>query len=261
MDITKIHTGSFATRIGQTAAAEVAGLLAIDDHELAALPIEKWFDQSRPDYPDDEGNRRTDEEIERMIVLEKLGDYVFANQVDQGERLYRWATGERLVVPIGDWPLLTFAQRQPWETFTSTARQAFNELKAAQLAILDVRKAAAAPAPAGLKKEDSIFEEVEDMFELRPEAVEALKLTGIYERGQEAERQRLAYEAEDAVRAEAEAYNAQWDKFGGDPSKFDHDGNGKPGGSKPQRPKPLSAGETVTQPPRNRGGRGNKKPT
>jgi hypothetical protein len=254
MDLINIHAGSYATRIGQTAAAEVAGLLAIEDAETvwSADDFQNWFDRTRA--ADDAG---------LADILDALGEYVCINQVDAGERLYRYATGERLVAPIGAWDTLGFAQQQPWETFTGTCRQAFNGLKAAQLAIVDARKAAALAAPSGLKLEDSIFEETEDLFALRPEAVESLKLTAIYERGQAAERQRLAFAAEDAMRAEAEAYNADWDKFGGDPARFDHDGNGKPGGSKrkpkPQRPAPLSAGEAPARQRPNQGGRGNKK--
>jgi len=263
MNLLEIHAVSFATRIGQVAAAEISGCLAPDYADFPT-PNETWFDPTRG-MPDDEG-AAVDEVAGRLEVLDKLGEYVCKNQVEAGERLYRYATGQHVVMPIGDWAALSFEQRQPWETFTSCCRQAFNDLKAAQLAILDVRRAAAAQAPAGLKREDSIFEEVEDTFTLRPEAVEFLKLSPIYERGQDAERQRLAQVAQDQMRADAEAENAQWDLDkaafnGANPAKFDHDGDGKAGGSRRRRtkPAPLSVGEQPVRPPRNRGGRGNKK--
>lgn len=262
MNIIEIHAASFATRIGHVAAAEIAGLL-LGNPELPAESLDNWFDPTRPNPMEPETYAA--EENARAEILDKLGEYVCKHQVEAGERLYRFATGQRVVVAIGEWAFLSFEQRQPWETFTSTCRQAFNDLKAAQLAIIDARRAAAVQAPAGLKREDSIFEEVEDTFALRPEAVEALKLTAIYQRGQDAEKLRLADEAWDRMRAEAEAYNAEWDKFGGDPAKFDHDGDGKAGGSKPRgrrkgKGQPLSVGEAPVRPPVNRGGRGNRKP-
>lgn len=277
MNLIEIHAASFATRIGQVAAAEIAGLLSTREEETwTASEFQTWFDPSlAPPAPihlaDGSVEHYDGAFLEQCAeTLDKLGEYVCKNQVEQGERLYRYATGQHVVTGIGEWAALSFEQRQPWETFTATCRQAFNDLKAAQLAILDARRAAAAQAPAGLKREDSIFEEVEDTFALRPEAVEYLRISPIYERGREAELQRLANVREDELRAQAEAENAEWDKFGGDPAKFDHDGDGRAGGSRRRRPnpahpsgsgQPLSAGEAMVRPPQNRGGRGNKKVT
>lgn len=262
MDITKLHTVSFAARIGQVAASEITGLLQSPEGEVWTVEdCQNWFD-------------RTLDLDAAGDVVEQLGEYVCQHQVEEGERLFRHATNTRLVAPIGDWAGMSFEQRFPWESFVDACRQAFNALKAAQLAIIDARKAAEPVAPATLAREDSIFEEEDDMFALRPEAVEALKLTGIYERGQIAEKERLAAAAEAQEAADRETFN------GADPAAFDHDGDGRPGGSKVKRqeplasavdrsivrhqrrtakPKPLSAGEAMAKPPVNRGGRGNKK--
>jgi|GEM_PF-5457190 hypothetical protein len=242
MDITKIHTADYATRIGQTAAAEVAGLLAgPDDADDAGMvtPLEIWFDPTRPNYaPRKQAARYADEMLERMVILERLGAYVCQRQVHSGEQLFRYAIGEGLV-PNANWDTLSFEQRQPWEIFAHCCLQSFQALRTAQLAIIDARKAVNAAAPAGLKREDSIFEEEDDMFALRPEAVEYLRNLPAYHRGRAEEARRLAATA--AV----------------DQPQDDPKPAGKPRGGK--RPAALSAGEAPARPPVNKGGRGNKK--
>lgn len=270
MDITQIHVGSYATRIAQVAAAEIFEI--INDIELfGPRDPANWFDPELDKNPDESA-----EIVQRENVVEALGEYVCARKIEVGETLYRHAVEKRLVADQGHFMALPFEQRQPWETFVSTCRNVYGDLLTAQLALADARRQAVAEAPAGLKKEDSIFEDDEDdLGTLMPEAVEALRLSAGYARQHQAElqveRQRLVNIIDMRAR-----FN------GADPSKFDHDGDGRPGGSKSAIEKsierhsrkpnpassssgsgpgqPLSVGEAPVKPPVNRGGRGRKKP-
>ena len=269
MDITSIHAISFATRIGQVAAAEISAWLNFPEEDFV-LPHEIWFDPDRPSPEDDAGG--ADEIAARSNIVDALGEYVCSRQVEGGERLFRHAVGQRLIAPPDSWPDLPFARRQPWETFASTCRQAFNDLRAAQLAVLEARRTVAMPLTT-MKLEDSIFAGDEDssLGTMVPEAVAALRLSGTYQRVHQDETERLQ-----AERTRLVGLIADRGKFNGaDPAKFDHDGDGKPGGSKPRSlsgsgpgrsspsrsgpGQPLSVGEKPVRPPRNKGGRGRRK--
>lgn len=240
MDIAQIHVGSYATRIAQVASSELAAWLQ-EDIDLV-VPLETWFDPSRPNPLDADGEDH--EAAERQRILEAMGEYVCARRIEVGETLYRHAVGQGLVRDQGSWASLPFSQRQPWETFVSTCRAVYADLIAAQLATVDARRQALAEAPA-LKREDSIFEEEESLGTLIPEAVAALKLSPSYQRTHDSQLQAARQRIADVI-----AFK------GADLKKFDHDGDGRPGGSKPRA---LSAGEAPARAPVNRGGRGRKK--
>jgi hypothetical protein len=254
MDITTIDAVSFATRVGQAAASELYALLNEGQQE----PVLNWFSPiNRLPGMGDIGSLQAYEQLGTNI--EALGSYVCLNQVDQGERLFRWGQ-MRAIVPAGDWATLDVAGKQAFEAFTLTTRHTYLGLAVAQAAIRDARKAAGVPAT--LKREDSIFEETESMATLRPEAIAASGLTARMQREGEAERQRQEDAAFVALWDEAEAELATREAFNGaPPTAFDHDGNGKPGGSRrrAKKPAPISAGETVPKAPVNRGGRGKTK--
>lgn len=260
MDITSIHAISFATRIGQVAAAEISAWLNFPDEDFV-LPHEIWFDPDRPSPEDDAGG--ADEVAARSHIVDALGDYVCSRQVEGGERLFRHAVGQQLVTPAAGWSELPFARRQPWETFASTCRQAFNDLRVAQLAVLEARRTVVMPVTE-MKLEDSIFAGDEDnsLGTMVPEAMEALRLSGTFQRVRQDEMERLQGE-----RARLLGLIADRGKFNGaDPAAFDHDGDGKPGGSRKRSAtsgsgpgQPLSVGEQPVRPPRNKGGRGRRK--
>ncbi len=266
MDIAEIHVGSYATRIAQVAAAELAAVL----QDVPDVAYDIWFDLGR-NTPDDE--TLDDELAARGVIVEAMGDYVCARRIELGETLYRHAVDQRLVRDQGPFMDLPFEQRQPWETFVSTCRSVYGDLLVAQLAVVNARRQAQAELPAGLKREDSIFaDDDDDLGTMIPEAVEALQLSGQYQRQNAA-----------ALQAERQRIHGLIDmraKFNGaDPAKFDHDGDGWPGGSKTPTEKaisrqarkaaragsgagqgqPLSVGEPPARPPVNRGGRGRKK--
>lgn len=245
MDIAEIHVGSFATNVAQVAAAQIAGLL--HGLEWDASDHDNWFDPAS-----DLGAAAT--------VVEQLGEYVIARQTPQGETLYRFALGRSLIADQGPYASLAYARRQPWETFVATCRAVHADLMAAQLATIEARRQARSEAPVStIKREDSIFEEEDKLGDLIPEAVEALRLSGTY--------QRTHGPALDEARAKLAQQISDRAKFNGaDPAKFDHDGDGKAGGARPQPlpggsgpGQPLSVGEAPVKPPVNRGGRGRKK--
>lgn len=262
MDITQIHAGSYATRIAQVAAAELASWL----HEHPDLTLDTWFDPARSTPEDDSLSA---ELAARDLIVEQMGEYVCARRIEVGETLYRHAVDKRLVADQGHFMALPFERRQPWETFVSTCRSVYGDLLTAQLAVADARRQAVAEKPAGLKKEDSIFadDDDDDLGAMVPEAVEALRLSAQYHRQHQAELQAERQRLHDIIDMRAR-FN------GADPAKFDHDGDGRPGGSaksptgkaiarqarKPKKPPALSVGEAPVKPPVNRGGRGNKKP-
>ncbi len=241
MDITTIDAVSFAIRVGQAAASELYTLLSVDDDYR--MPEPGWFNPGR--FAVMPADAEAAQHLDDLAAgVDALGQYACLNQVDQGERLFRWGQ-MKAIVPSGDWAVLDVAGRQAFEAFTLTTRHTYLGLAVAQQAIKNAR--AAAGVPTTLKREDSIFEETESLGTLRPEAVAASGLTARMEREGAAERQRQEDLAWGALWDEAEAENREWDK--------EH----RPKRQRPPKPAPIAAGETVAKPAVNRGGRGNKK--
>lgn len=235
MDITKIDPVSYATRVAHLAAGEMFGLLA-EAQEPAQL--EAWYRA---------GNAGTLATAEIGDQVLHMGLYVASNQVEQGERLWRWAVSKGYV-PAGDWPVLGLASRQAFECFVDTARHCYLGLATAQKAVDDARQAAGT-APAPLALEDSIFEREEPLGTLRPEAVAAGPLVARYTRERELDD---AEEKAKAVAAKAVAEQAAAAEAARKAPK--------PKRPPREKPAPLSAGDTLVAPPANKGGRGNKKP-
>ncbi len=277
-----IDAASFATNIGQTAAAQVAALLW-GEQDSPAAPILNW-PAANAAAPAGWVQAEPDENLDDVLpaieaTLDRLGLYVCAKGVDKGEWLYRQAV-EWGLVPNWGWAGMSFVQRQPWEAFVAVTLAQYRDLRAHQLALEETNRPRPASVATTLKREDSIFEELPGIGDLDPVHVESLRLSGAYRRGQEEQKQRDAQD--DAMRAAAEAENAQFDADrvafnGANPAAFDHDGDGRPGGSAPRnaveksidrnrrrrapKPAPLSVGEAPVKPPVNRGGRGKRKQT
>jgi hypothetical protein len=237
MDITKIDPVSYATRVGHMAAGEIYGLLA----ETSATPaLEAWYRAG------DAGGLETAAIAEQVL---HMGLYVATNQVDQGERLWRWAVS-KAYVPAGDWPVLGFASRQAFEVFVDTARHVYLGLATAQQAA-DAARRAAGTAPAPLALEDSIFEREEALGTLRPEAVAAGPLMARYAR------ERQLADAEEKAKAAAAAAAAEQEAAEEAARRAAREA--RPKRVPKPKPAPLSAGDTLVAPAANKGGRGNKK--
>ena len=170
-------------------------------------------------------------------AMSALALFLVKQKVTQAETLWREAMSRGyLVREARTFDELPYARRLAFETFTRTLDQTHGSIHALQektrLAIAAAAQVAATPA---LKREDSILEEHEPIGALIEGGAEFLK-----------------------------AQQARLDRRklnGADPASFDHDGDGRPGGSKPAAAKPAkrSIGEALAKPPANRGGRGKKK--
>jgi hypothetical protein len=272
MDIAQIHVGSYATRIAQVAAAEIFEIIN-DVEPFGPRNPANWFDPELDNHPDESA-----EIVRRENVVEAMGDYVCERRIEVGETLYRHAVAERLVADQGDFLALPFEQRQPWETFVSTCRHVHGDLIVRQAHVIEQRRQAEIAQPAALAREDSIFEEIESLGDLRPEAVEASRISAAIHH----ENNVALPEARAGIQRALQGRIDRLRFNGADPARFDHDGDGRPGGSKsaidksierharkPERPasslsgsgpgQPLSVGEAPVKPPVNRGGRGRKK--
>ncbi len=238
MDITTIDAISYATRVGNVAAAELYGLLA--DGEGPAL---NWFNPASQLV--DDGLEETWLEWLGDQVAE-LGKYTCINLVDQGERLYRWG-GSQGIVPLGEWALLDVAGKQAFEAFVDTVRHTFVSLSVAQQAQANARAAAGVRPPEKPNLEDTIFEREESIFTLRPEAIAAAPLQARLRRETEEAEKRAA--AEKAAQDEADAAAVE-KKRRADKAAATRAAN------RANKPAPMSAGETVVAPATNRGGRG-----
>lgn len=163
-----------------------------------------------------------------------LAHFVCIEGVDNPETVWRHGLGEGFIIREADsFQLLSFARRQAFEIFARVAGQTYKAIATVQKAIADeAARRAAATADPGLKREDSIFEEQEGFHDLV-----------------------------DHGAAYLEQQRQEGQLFGG---KGDHDGDGRPGGSRkkkapPPAPETLSIGESPAQVPPNRGGRGKRK--
>jgi hypothetical protein len=242
MDITTIDVASYATRVAQVAAAELYGLLNAPDDGSAWQAPANWFHPST-DLAADGALTIINERIEQ------LGQYVVANQVEQGERLYRWA-GSRGLLPMGDWAQLDFAGRQAFEIFVDTCRHTYGGLAVAQKA-LEAARAAAGVRPVKVAIEDTIFEEEESIWAMHPEALAAGPLMARYDREQEA----AAAQAAAEKAAQDEAARAEQERLA-DLAAAQAQVAEKRAQRKKPKPEPVSAGETVAAHQPNRGGRG-----
>lgn len=241
MDITLIDAVSYATRVGNVAAAELYGLLA--DGEGPAI---NWFNPT---------SQLVDAELEEKWIewlgdqVAELGQYVCINLVEQGERLYRWG-GSKGIVPTVDWVLLDVADKQAFEAFVDTVRHTFIGLSIAQQAQANARAAAGVRPPEKPALEDTIFEKEESIHTLRPEAIAAAPLQARLQRETEDAEKRVA--AEKAAQDEADAAAAE-KKRRADKAAATRAAN------RASKPAPMSAGETVVAPAPNRGGRAKTK--
>lgn len=148
-----------------------------------------------------------------------LAAYAMSQRPPSGETLFRRSNST-------DWAAQPVELQLAYEVFAQVAWQVGTGLIVAQAE----RAAPPAPAP-GLKREDSIFEEVESLGTLRPEAIEAARL------------QQAAAQAVPEAKAPSPSVKA---------STSPSEGEAKEG-------MPLSIGEAPMRPPVNRGGRGNRK--
>lgn len=185
MNILEIDCVSFATRVAHVAAGELYALLAYDGK---AERIDNWFDVA--------GNELTPEEME--AVVSDLGAYVSARGVVEGERLWNHLAG--LSQTDTGWRDLRLAQRQAFGLFVTVCRRTHLNLIALQEAA-ETADAAAAQRPAPLKLEDSIFEPVGGLGELRKESIGAAVQIA---RGEEKERAAKEKAAEAAKKTAAE---------------------------------------------------------
>lgn len=230
MDITTIDAVSYATRTAQTAAAELYGLLSVDDY---AGPVAFWFNPGL--------SQASPEELAPSV--DQLGQYVIAHQVEQGERLYRWGR-DRALIPFVPWAELDFASRQAFATFVDVARHTWVAIAATQKAIEDLRREQNVAPPPRPAIEDTIYEPVGSMWEERPEVAAAAPFIAAYEQGRT--------DAAAQVKREAEAAEAT--------RRQDEDAAAKRRPKQPNKvPDALSLGETPAAHQPNRGGRGKRK--
>lgn len=248
MDVTSIEATSVAIRAGQVAAAELANLLLHDDVEPAA-PIEDWFDPQPRTLLNTEAVRAALRyHIEHGV--DRLGGYVcHSADAVSGERLYRWAVLEG-IAGRAEWADRPFGQRQAYEIFAAVVRQVYVRLKAEQARL----EAKPAPVQTKLALEDSIFEPIGKMGELRKESVAAAPLIAAHDAGVAAEKEKAA-----AARRVLE--------------QDVHEDTGRPleelkllttpeleellAGARPPAEEPLAIGEA---PARHRGDRGGRRP-
>lgn len=235
MDITTIDAVSYATRVAQTAAAELYGLLSTDTY---AGPIQYWFNP--------ELAHASPEELAPSV--DALGGYVVAHQVEQGERLYRWGR-DRALIPFAPWADLDFAGRQAFATFVEIARSTWQSIAANQKAIEDLRRERNLPPPPRPDLEDTIYEPVGSMWEERPEMAQAAPFVALYEQGRQDAAAQVAREARDAAAAAVAAEAAQAEKLKAETAARPRAG----------KPAPMSAGATAPAHQPNRGGRGKRK--
>lgn len=230
MDITTIDATSYATRVAQTAAAELYGLLSADEY---SGPVAFWFN---PDL-----SAASPEELAPSVDM--LGQYVVAHQVEQGERLYRWGR-DRALVPFVPWTELDFASRQAFSTFVDVARTTWVAIAANQKAIEDLRREQNVPPPPKPDLEDTIYEPVGSMWEERPEVAQAAPFVARYEQGRLEAAAQVKREAEEAAQQE----------------KLRQEEAARPVKREPRaKPSPLSLGENPPAHQPNRGGRGRRK--
>lgn len=232
-DIGEVDAVSFAARVAQTAAAEFCGLMAYGE----PVPIVPWYDPAR-----------TPRELERVTAdVMALAGYVTGRDVDQGERLWRWAIEKRIVAGSPDgFGLLPFAVAGAYVLFVENCRRTVRHIELEQKRAADRKAAAARTEPPKLKLEDTIYEPVEPMSAMRPEAVAAIPLIANYEAGQ----------AEALLQRQLEASEKERQRLAAEVAKMDPDGDGRVGGGKA---KPQSIGEAPARPPAgNRGGRPKK---
>lgn len=276
MNLLEIDAVSYATHVGQQATSEIARLLW-SAADAPSLPILNWYavgPADKADWLDELALTEGEEgEVRTLLLeqaLEELGAEICRQGISQGEWLWREARERDIGNAEPDWSDMPPEQRLAWETFVNITRQAFGQIRTQQLALEDVMRPAPGSVPVSLKREDSIFEEEDGLGDMRPEAVAALRNSASYTQA--------AQEARETRAADQAKFN------GADPAKFDHDGNGRPGGAAPpaaapgqsqsaveksiarnqrkaSKPSPLSVGEAPAKPPVNRGGRGRKKPS
>lgn len=151
MDILEIDAVNFAGRVAHVAAAELCGLLATGE----ILPDPLWFS---PGVPVDEPALSQ--------AIDDMAAYVHRH-LCTGETLYREFRGP-------DWGGQSSLTRMCYDLFASTVASVSTKLLAVQKNA--ERQAAAPPPPPPVQIEDTIFEPVGSLGELRPEAVEAARL-------------------------------------------------------------------------------------
>lgn len=172
-------------------------------------------------------------------ALGVLAPFLIASKVDKAETLWREALDRRLVPrEAARFADLPFARQLAYETFARVVLQTHTAIDGQQARIRSEQLAARqAAAQAPLKREDSILEEQEPLDKL-------------IEGGE-------AFLAAQTRRVDRRRFN------GAPPAAFDHDGDGRPGGSKPKdgaaKPGKRSIGSTPPAAPVNRGGRGRRK--
>lgn len=232
MNITDFDAESFATRTAQVAAAEIYGLLATGE----PVPVINWYDAALI-------SNKTDGQVADDV--ERLGAYVCGGQVDQGERLWRWALEQRMIhVDDRNMANQPFALRMAYGLFVSVCRQTHAAIATVQLDAEQQIKASV-PQP-GLKREDSIFEEEESLGTLRPESIAAGPLVAAYDQGKREEHEQLRLQRLEETRLQ-DIENERLAK------------EAKAKARRQPKPAPISIGEAPASPPVNRGGRGNKK--
>lgn len=218
MDILEIDVTSFAARVGHVAAADIAGL--IEHGDIAPDPA--WYAGDLALKPLEPGR-------ELAADLEAMAAYVLARDV-AAETLFRWNVDQGRAA--GDWAAMPLYARAAYGLFLVAAREAGRLLGEAQRLAEEAQDAAARPSPPAPKLEDTIFEPIGSLGELRPEAIEA---------------QRLAAGRQDQAAAQSgEAADTGDAPPAGDPRA------GESGA-------PMSVGEAPASPPVNKGGRGRRK--
>lgn len=172
-------------------------------------------------------------------ALGALAPFLILSKVDKAETLWREALDRRLVPrEAARFHDLPFARQLAYETFARVVMQTHAAIDGHQARIRSEQQAAQrAAAQPPLKREDSILEEQEPLDKL-------------IEGGE-------AFLEAQTKRVDRRRFNAA------PPEAFDHDGDGRPGGSKPKdgpaKPRKRSIGTTPPAAPVNRGGRGRRK--
>lgn len=225
MDILAIDAASFAARTAHVAASELYGLL-LDANGAA---IDHWYD--------DRAEKKSGEEIAEDVAA--MADYVM-RRMCSGETLFlrNQVEGSAAVGAFLDQP---FERQQAYSLFATVMTSVGSTLLAEQVRAEHDLDLATRPDPAKIALEDTIFEPVEGLGTMRPEAVAAQQLIADHDQAVKVER-RAKRKAAEAQRKSAKA---------GDAPKTDK-GN-------PASPAPMSVGEAPLAPPINRGGRGRKK--
>lgn len=247
MNLLKLDTISVAGAIGHAAAARLTTILNDDDNAA-----DLWF--------------ATDDALQGYVVddvIYRLAEFVCAQNVTSGETLHHFAFEERINRQSRAFRSQPEAVRWAYDIFVLTTLKAWKQLSSYQERAEWEEKRRTQPKPKPIPIEETIFEEI-DGLDAKVEWADEME--ALQEQQFAAMKQELAArQAEENEHAQAHAKTEKMatpalHEVHGARSRFGvRDNDAKKEGT-PAREKPLSAGQTVTKPQANKGGRPRSRP-